>query len=649
MIKNTLLKTALICLSCSWTIAKSSEHGSKTFLSSSRLGSPVEESSNSTVVLDKEILEASGSRNIADVLRLVPGFFVGYKYGNQASIGYSMHPDELTKRIQVLLDGRTLYLNTTGGVMYQNLPVQLEDIEKIEVVRGPSAALHGPNSMLATVHIYTAHASERQGAEASVRTGGNGIEDYYAQYSSGFNDLYFTTSANYHSDEGLEGRFDSRKDFAGWSRLDYLLNQSNELSLQIGYSDSEYEAGGTDPLFDPNRNIYQYHKFVNFNWKNSDLSGDDFKLKASISDFENDHRWRSGAPIDPFGYLYFDINYDFVSQKLELEKTISFSDRFKVVLAAGHHKDRTKAPGSLYPNTGESLDSDTTQVYGVGEYRTEKNWLFTVGLMAEKSSLSEDDIELSPQLSTHYFISENQTLKFGYFEGARTPVAYDVYGARAIFTDAGINVYRSYPTFEIESERVKTIDASYQIHSRAGRFEARIYDTTTKNLIGKNIIPTPEGIFSLTGPYLFSFDNLEGETHTQGLELFADYRLTPALRAVAGYSITNTNSTVPVNPENPDQNVAAPKVTGSALLSYRMDNNVKLSMMYAYADKVYWENESSDSLNKLDIKASKCWTGNTVSRFCLAVVGSHVSGQTRDFLADRHSDRSFFIEANVSL
>src|SRR3989338_2069431 len=124
-------------------------------LSASRLSQPISETPNAMTVIDREMIVASGARNIADVFKLVPSMYVGYENGHTHIVSYRGITDAYARRMQVLVDGRSIYLPIFGQVDWAELPLDIGDIDRIEVVRGPSAASHGSNSVQGGINILT--------------------------------------------------------------------------------------------------------------------------------------------------------------------------------------------------------------------------------------------------------------------------------------------------------------------------------------------------------------------------------------------------------------------------------------------------------------------------------------------------------------
>jgi len=116
-------------------------------LSASRLSQPLSESPNAITVIDRNMIKASGFRNIADLFRLVPGMYVGELYSHTPIVAYHGSTEEFSRRMQVLIDGRSVYLPPISMVDWEDIPLEMDDIERVEVVRGPAAASYGANSL----------------------------------------------------------------------------------------------------------------------------------------------------------------------------------------------------------------------------------------------------------------------------------------------------------------------------------------------------------------------------------------------------------------------------------------------------------------------------------------------------------------------
>lgn len=102
-------------------------------LTPSRLPQRLDEAPGAVTVIDRAMIEASGARRLVDVLRLIPGFQVGYKTNRLPTAAYHGLNDEYARRTLLLLNGQRIFQYSRGVIEWNNLPVPLENIERIEI------------------------------------------------------------------------------------------------------------------------------------------------------------------------------------------------------------------------------------------------------------------------------------------------------------------------------------------------------------------------------------------------------------------------------------------------------------------------------------------------------------------------------------
>src|SRR6202030_3863493 len=124
-------------------------------------------------VINQEDIRRSGALNIPDLLRMVPGLDVAQINSNTWAISARGFNHQLSDKLLVLIDGRAVYTPTVGGVNWDTQDVPLEDIERIEVIRGPGATVWGANAVNGVINIITKKAEETPGV---LVTGGGGTQ-----------------------------------------------------------------------------------------------------------------------------------------------------------------------------------------------------------------------------------------------------------------------------------------------------------------------------------------------------------------------------------------------------------------------------------------------------------------------------------------
>lgn len=135
-------------------------------------------------VLTSEDIRRSGAANIPDLLRLVPGANVEQISANAWSISIRGFADRYANKLLVLVDGRSVYSPVFSGVMWDAVDVALEDIERIEVIRGPGETVWGANAVNGVINIITKSSVSTEGGLVSVRAGSELRPEGYVRFGA---------------------------------------------------------------------------------------------------------------------------------------------------------------------------------------------------------------------------------------------------------------------------------------------------------------------------------------------------------------------------------------------------------------------------------------------------------------------------------
>lgn len=124
-------------------------------VTASRYGQSPLDSPSTITILSGDDIRLSGAFTLADVLRRVAGIDVMTLAAGQADVSIRGFNRELANKVLVLVDGRSIYLDMLGTVLWETLPVALEEIDRVEVVRGPGSAVYGANAVTGVINIIT--------------------------------------------------------------------------------------------------------------------------------------------------------------------------------------------------------------------------------------------------------------------------------------------------------------------------------------------------------------------------------------------------------------------------------------------------------------------------------------------------------------
>ncbi len=133
------------------------------------------EAASAIFVVTQEDIRRTGAVNIMEALRIVPGLLVSKIDQNQYAVSARGFNSQFgSNKLLVLMDGRTIYNPSFAGVIWAAQDTMMEDIDRIEVIRGPGAALWGSNAVAGVINIITKHSSKTQG---TLLSGGAGTEE----------------------------------------------------------------------------------------------------------------------------------------------------------------------------------------------------------------------------------------------------------------------------------------------------------------------------------------------------------------------------------------------------------------------------------------------------------------------------------------
>ncbi|MCM8536342.1 MAG: TonB-dependent receptor [Lentisphaeraceae bacterium] len=195
-------------------------------------------------VITSEDFKKQGHTTIAEALRNVPGFYVSQVDSNKWSISSRGFAGRFSNKLLVLVDGRSVYNPLFSGVYWEMQDMILDDINRIEVIRGPGATLWGANAVNGVINIVTKGARETQGGHVKLATGT--LEDLISQFRWGdqiSDDVFYriwgkysARGASYNSAEQQEV---DQWDLASWGgRVDWYATDKDTISIISNFAKS---------------------------------------------------------------------------------------------------------------------------------------------------------------------------------------------------------------------------------------------------------------------------------------------------------------------------------------------------------------------------------------------------------------------------
>ena len=397
----------------------------------------------SVTVIEADTIAALGFKDIEEIFRLVPGMLVGYHSGfgeKTPSVSYHGTNAPEHRRLQVLIDGRSVFKPGLARVEWVDIPLAVEDIARIEVIRGPNAAAYGANSYLGTINILTKHPSDAQGRVVKVTAGNRDVLNSYVNISDRFvnSDFRLTLGSKMKSgfdyyldgDEELENRDGIEAQYA-MLRTFTSFSSTFSMEWQAGY-----KHGVNEQLQTLNENLIMYLEpedviaedvflWARFNKEfNRNQVG---QIQAYSEQFKRTTEWKAcllNAIFEPCGEL--NQNLDERKSEFEYQHTSTWSPNFRTVAGIRYRLDQLD---SQTYNGGYSENTNTSAFINV-EYKLGDLVTTNLGGMYEFDDLNGENF--SPRYALNLHLNQHHTVRFIYSEAIRSPDIYEKEGRRTI-------------------------------------------------------------------------------------------------------------------------------------------------------------------------------------------------------------------------
>ncbi len=429
-------------------------------LSVSRLPQRLDDTPGAVTIIDRDMIRLSGARDVADLMRWVPGFQTSNAFelvAPQASYhgafgAYSNH-------IQVLVDGRSAYSAYFIGSVEAGLQtVALQDIERIEVLRGSNSAAYGARAFLGVINIVTRHPAETQGVQAGLASGENGVRDARASFGWSTENAMFRIGADRRADDGLTGSNGQNQVERLNFRADWQLGAGDQAQLRMGGLKVGAGKGFAGIVDEPLRDSSLASGYLQFDWQHS--LGEDADLALSVSHMQEIYRDRYPYSLIPFG-IDASINVDAggraSNDTLSLQHTFRQGPNLRVVWGSELRREQVLSR-PLY-NTDAALVTDFARLFFNTEWHVVPDWVLNTGLMSEHSSVTGNRV--APRLALNWHFAEGQTLRGGVSRAFRPPSAFEKYGDVRYFWNSQLLKVSLLASGKVEPETVRAGELGY--------------------------------------------------------------------------------------------------------------------------------------------------------------------------------------------
>lgn len=652
-------------------------------LTASRLArSPLDAPAPITVI-DRELIAASGFTEIHDLLRLVPGFLVADWPDGAPVVANHGLGDAFDRRIKVMIDGRTINSPLWGDTKWQDLPIRVDDIERLEVVRGPNGAAYGVNAFQGVVNIITRAPATEDGITLIARAGRNGFYDHGVRINGeAGTPLDWRLSASRRSAVNFEPHREDRGPLHPGERVTYnvanfnavsQLSARDELRLHLGAS------AGTSARGSPDRDSYPDHPphdererslYLQLGWLRTIDVDSSLNLQYHHQQERTRGRWVIRATIGD-ALLSVPTNRDSDAHRddLELQFNTRLSATATAMLGAGLRAEVAESLrlfGSTRPK-----HATHAQLFGSVTWQPLPPLTFDVGGTLERHDYSGS--LFSPRLAANYALGADAAVRLSTGIAYRAPSLMESRAFETIREGDTIRriLYRALAP--LEAERMRFVDLGYVAHFRGLglSLDARAFhESYTRFIDDKSCRTYPADYAFATlsaqqqgvvcsraepanfvpledGQKAFYFLN-SGAFIMNGAEFTADWRREGWGRIVASQAFIAIRARGALS----DRDIvrSAPRAMTSLLLIKELRRRWRASLGYYHNDRFHWMNDGDrvPRRDRFDLKLARSFGARGADNE-FAVTAQSVKGAYPEFHESKYrQEPRLFASVRVS-
>lgn len=480
-------------------------------LTVSRLAQPLSETPGAVTVIDRKTIEALQVRDMADLLRLVPGYHVSGYNGAHPIAVYHAPLDEFGIRNLLLIDGRPAYSSYyLGGTSRGLMSVDPQEVERVEVLRGANSAAYGANAMFGVINIVTRHSADTVGASAFVRAGGGAVRDARVSLGRGTEALSWRISALRRADDGLPELFDSRQLNQLRLRVDARPATDEEVQIDAGFSALRAGDGYVGDVDNGARNLNWRDWHLHGIWRRELSPTEGLKLSMSLTR----EVLRDRQDYLPVPGIVLDFSGVGRRMDIELQHQRGLWADVRLVWGLGLRQEEARSRPVYHRD--DALRFREVRLFGNLEWRPAPDWTVNGGMFVGEHSWSGG--YATPRLMVNHQLAEGHSLRAGINRSVRTPSLFELAGD-VRYELHGQTVGRTYAaTGQARPERLASQELGYFGNLREQRMtlDLRLFRERMDGLITRTFYSLPQPLL-YTGSNVRDYVNASGPT-LRGLE-----------------------------------------------------------------------------------------------------------------------------------
>lgn len=548
----------------------------------SRLPQHPQDTSGANTIIDRDYIQSSGARSLNELFVGVPGLQVGLNAGGRPVVAYHGFSGQISQRMQVFVDGRSLYAPYLfGGVDWSAVSVPLNEIERIEIHRGSNSAAYGANAFLGVIQIYTRAAVQASGLSVQVQKGNNGINDRSFRWGRSGEDLQWRAVASQQGDDGLTNRIDSyRKDSFDF-RADFQQSSNESIIFLAGTNKGQFGVGTPNFVADPIRDENNSSSFAHLKFKNLVDDGQEWSVSASLTHDRGRDAYL--IPLLSGGDLEILKNRRASRYSLEYQHYNNLSNTLRASWGGEFHRDQVQS-FELFSTEAQQKNS-AWRFYYNQEWKPIEEWTLNAGGLLEQDMYSP--LQFAPRFSVNWKPSAQHVLKAGFSSGFRTPSLFEQKSDWRIRDELGQTLYIKYLSRGgLVPERVKAADLVYQGHwlPLDISLDLRVFREELTRLITGELYLLPNSV--VKNALAYDLRNNASATQ-QG----AEYQI--SLKPFVGSTLAFSEYQARTASPKPAVQLSAPRSSSSVIWRQQTDRGLSFYSSYFKSQPMTWLGEGT--------------------------------------------------------
>jgi iron complex outermembrane receptor protein len=496
----------------------------------------LEQAPAAAAVVSPDDIRRLGITTLPEALRMVPGMDVARIDSHQWAISARGFNAQFANKLLILMDGRTIYGPAYGGVNWGMQDVVMEDLERIEVIRGPGASLWGANAVNGVVNVLSKSARDTQGILVSVAAGTEDQPTTTVRYGGKLGtNLYYRVYGKYFDRDGLvtSSGADAMDDWNSWQggmRMDWEPGDRDKLTLQGQY----YNV-----FVNENENVVVLVPpyVTTTNLQNHDCGGN--VLARWTREFTGSSTLTVQAYYDHFKQEQVGTSETRDTIDLDVQHRFQLGARNDIIWGLGYHFTADTFPPNFFLTWAPPERQDHLYSAFVQDEISllPRRLSLTIGSKFEHNDYT--GFEIQPSVRLLWTPSEKQTVWAAVSRAVRTPSRYETsarvnYSVSAITNPPFLGLDRLSGNADADAEELIAYELGWRIEpvkqlsfDVAGFYNQ--YDNLLKFVPGSNYIQGPVMVFPQT------IQNA-GSAETFGAEVSALWKVTDRWRLQAGCS-----------------------------------------------------------------------------------------------------------------